>query len=142
MKRRSEHDELWSDLFSENTPAGFREMSLDRTLRSVRQHQRCRRICRLTVIAASPCVLALGLVLWPGRGTTLSKTTSGGSAAQASAVVPGTHIRLITDDELFAMFPNRPMALLGSANDRQFVLLDEVPKPAPQTSPATPPQRL
>ncbi len=142
MKRRAEPDELWGDLLAENTPGGFRETSLARTLAVVRQHQRHRRVCRLAVIAASPCVLLLGLVLWQERVATLPQTISSEPAAQASGVVPGTHIRLITDDELFAMFPNRPVALLGFAEDRHFVLLDEVPKPAPPTPPTPVTQKL
>lgn len=141
MKRRSEHDELWSDLLSENAPAAFREASLDRTLAAVRRHQRRRRLCGLAAITAAPCFLLLGVILWQAHET-LRSTASSGPIAQATGVVPGTHIQVITDEELFAMFPDRPAALLGSANDRHFVLLDEVPKPTPRASPATMTQSL
>jgi len=39
--------------------------------------------------------------------------------------VPGTNIRVVNDEELLAMFPDRPVALVGPPDKRQFVLLDQ-----------------
>ncbi len=46
-----------------------------------------------------------------------------------SPIVPGTSIRLVSDEELLAMFPDRPVALVGPPENRQFVFLDERPLP-------------
>lgn len=145
MKTRPEHDELWSDLLSENAPVDFRRASLERTLAAARGHQRRRRICRAAAMAVLPCVFFLAVFLWREGDTAIRRVASGGPAAappQAARAVPGTRIHLITDAELFAMFPDRPAALIGSDKDRQFVLLDELPKPAPRPDPAAARQRL
>ena len=44
---------------------------------------------------------------------------------ESDKTIPGTSIRVVNDDELMAMFPNRPVALVGPPERRQFVLLDE-----------------
>jgi hypothetical protein len=135
MKTRPEHDELWNDLLAETAPADFRQASLERTLAAARGHQRRRRVYRAGVITALPCALLIALVLWREGDAMRLRQASGDSPVKPgnpfAATVPGTRIRLITDAELFAMFPDRPVALIGSDEDRQFVLLDEVPKPSP-----------
>lgn len=86
----------------------------------------------------------------PGRASEVPSATKphstgappGADAASVSATVPGTRIRLLCDEELFAMFPGRPAALIGSGDERRFVLLDEVPKPAQTPTVALPPGSL
>jgi hypothetical protein len=145
MKTQPERDELWGDLLSEAGSAGFREAALDRTLAAVRRHQRWQRRLRLAATATVPCVL-LGLIFWQGRDAALRRSVSRDSAMPVTArppdVVPGTHIRLISDEELFAMFPDRPAALIGPDEDRRFVLLDEAAKPASHFHPSAKAQRL
>jgi hypothetical protein len=43
-----------------------------------------------------------------------------------------TGVRLLTDEQLLAMFPGRPVALIGPAGDQRLVFLDE---PAPDLPP-------
>jgi hypothetical protein len=70
------------------------------------------------------------LVMLARRGDHLSsqqsaKNISAPAAQPAVQTVPGTNIRLVSDEELLAMFPGRPVALVGPPEDRKFVFLDE-----------------
>jgi hypothetical protein len=39
-------------------------------------------------------------------------------------------VKLITDDELLALFPDRPVALIGKPGQQQLVFLDELETPS------------
>ncbi len=41
----------------------------------------------------------------------------------------GYDLEIITDEELFSLFPNRPLALVGKPGHQQLIFLDQ-----PQTS--------
>jgi hypothetical protein len=41
-------------------------------------------------------------------------------------------VEYITADQLFALFPNRPMALIGKPGHQQLIFLDKHPAGAPQ----------
>jgi hypothetical protein len=45
-----------------------------------------------------------------------------GEVAAVTAPEPG--VKIINDEELFALFPGRAVALIGKPGHRQFVLLD------------------
>jgi hypothetical protein len=123
MKTESDHNELLSDVLSENAPADFRNTSLQRTLASARQHRRARMVLR-TSAAAAICVALVAAILWQ-RNDSTNIAVKGGPSAPAVQTIPGTSIQLVSDDELLAMFPDRPVALVGPPGNRQFVFLDE-----------------
>jgi len=127
MKTKPDHDELLNEVLSESAPQNFREASLLRTLTSARRHRRTRSALHV-VGATGICFALLAGVIWHQRNSSSTANNRPESVApiQASApTVPGTNIRLVSDDELLAMFPDRPVALLGPPDKRQFVFLDE-----------------
>ena len=125
MKTPTEKENLLTDILSEETPADFRAASLERTLASVRQHRSRRRAIRMVGAACAVCAV-LATTFWKNPRTQEQKNIA--SAQPAIATVPGTNIRIISDEELLAMFPDRPVALIGPPEDRQFVFLDEARK--------------
>ena len=42
------------------------------------------------------------------------------------AMIEGTSIRILSDEELFAMFPNRPRGIIGPPDSPQILFLDEL----------------
>lgn len=130
MKTKPDHDELLNEVFSESASDDFRAALLERTLVSACRQRRLRRagrVCGTTVF----CVALLAAVFWQTREAATERLTKNGtqspSAPQTEVpTVPGTSIRLVSDDELLAMFPDRPVALVGPPENQRFVFLDEL----------------
>jgi len=68
-----------------------------------------------------PGLLILGLVLHLASGPSVAPP-----ALRVAAAPPAdtSKVKIITDEELFALFPNRAMALIGSPGHQQLVFLD------------------
>jgi hypothetical protein len=129
MKTKPDHDDLLADTLSATDDA--RAVSLERTLAYTRRVRRTRVAIR-AVACVAVFVAAISMVWQQTAPANLGHERRGPIASHEPVVrtVPGTTIRVLTDEELLAMFPNRPIALIGPADARQFVLLDE-PNPAP-----------
>ena len=126
MKTTPDHDELLHDVFSEVASPAIRAASLERALRAVRRQRTGRRVLRVGLALAVVVIAAAWF--WRTQRTPIGSPGKGELASAPSPpiqTVPGTNIRLVSDDELLAMFPDRPVALLGPPDNRQFVFLDE-----------------
>ncbi len=130
----SKQDPLLDDLLAGEEAASLRESSLEQMLSSVRQRQRQRQTRRIAVLAAVPALLALALVaMRPTAPVTQlagnSTPTTGGATARVARVESTSGeeapVHFISDDELLAMFPGRPVALIGPPGHQQFVFLDQ-----------------
>ncbi len=123
--KRAEKDRLLREIFTGDQASEFRQTSLERTLTSIRRNRRAHR-------AACVGALTFGLALLCSQILSPSKTAPQTLSAPARAIPQGTHpsgnafnLRFITDEELFALFPNRTIALIGKAGNQQLVFLDE-----------------
>lgn len=125
MKTPTEKENLLADILSEETSPDFRAASLERTLAVVRQRRSRQRAIRMAGAACIVCAF-LALSFWKSPRTPEQKNIA--SVQPSVPTVPGTNIRIINDDELLSMFPDRPVALIGPPEDRQFVFLDELRK--------------
>ncbi len=124
---RHEQNRLLKEILQGEELASFREVSLNRTLAAVQQRRRQRNAIRAGALAALP-VLVIALVLLrssnPFRGSTLpgaSGPVAGGRTVNASQP---ESVEVISDQELFALFPGRQMALIGKPGHQQLVFLD------------------
>jgi len=93
----------------------------------MRQQQRRRRVVRICALVAVPLLFAVAILSRRAPEVSGRLTVS---ANPPPAVVPGPHarggdIKFITDEELFALFPNRPLALVGKPGQQQLVFLDQ-----------------
>jgi hypothetical protein len=121
-----ERDELLDEIMSGDNASNLRETSLDRTLQAVRRQQRLHHTIR--GVGAVAIVGLVATVVWNQQRLEHDQiATSSPNVARTdvSKTIPGTSIRVLNDEELLAMFPNRPVALVGGPENRQFVLLDE-----------------
>jgi hypothetical protein len=118
MNNRSDRERLLADLFSDATPAGFRDASLERALAQARRARSHRRLAlTLTALAA----LAASLPFLFKAHPPVSAPTL---AATAKAPLAAAKVRIISDDELLNLFPGRAVALVGPSNHRKLVFLD------------------
>jgi hypothetical protein len=124
MKTESDRNELLSDILFENGSMDFRNASLQRTLLSARRHRRARMGLRAAA-AAAVCAALFAVPFLQRNSSRQSLAENTSHPSPQVQTVPGTKIQVVNDDELLAMFPDRPVAIVGPPENRQFVFLDE-----------------
>lgn len=121
--KRNDSDRLLNQVLADQEWESFRHASLELGLAALRRRRRGRRAAQVGVLAG---LLSLGTFVAvftsersPGRMTRLPAPSKGLASGDKNGV------KIITDEELFALFPNRPMALVGKPGHQQLVFLDE-----------------
>jgi hypothetical protein len=116
------NDSLLHDLLQDGAGAAFREASLNTMLSAARRTRRQRKTLRLAGCAA---VLLLGATaIWQRPNIPTAPTAIASHNSPVAADPARKPIRYIDDKELLSLFPNRPVALIGSAQGQQLILLD------------------
>jgi hypothetical protein len=122
MNRR-EQETILREVLGSEEELDFRRTTLETGLKAMGQRRR-RRMVRLGFLTVTPIVAAL--VLWfKGAVEPWATQAKRTEQAQVSAQSKNDDVKLISDQELFALFPNRPMALIGSPGHQQLVFLGE-----------------
>jgi hypothetical protein len=124
-------DDLLQEIFTESASDDFRAAALERTLISARRQRRLRRAGRVCG-AIAICAAILGAIFWHTQEAASDRVARNSIQSPTTPqtevpTVPGTSIRLVSDDELLGMFPDRPVALVGPPANQRFVFLDELP---------------
>lgn len=128
--KHPEHDRLLKEIVTGEELADFREASLQQGLTAIRQQRRRQRALRLGALAAVPVAVVLGIVFSRSPKPPVREiAASNASPVAVSSAPPGTApVKLINDDELLALFPDRPVALIGKPGQQQLVFLDKPAK--------------
>ncbi len=112
------HDQLLHEIFGGDELSVVRRSSLEAGLASLKRQRLYARVAKAALLL--PVLLALILVMRPTP--TAQRIPPNGSRP------PQPSTRIISEKELFALFPNRPMALVGKPGHQRLVFLDQ-PKP-------------
>jgi hypothetical protein len=125
--KHPEHDRLLNEIVTGEELAGFREASLQQALTAIRRQRRRQRSLRLGALAAVPVVVALAIVFSRSPKPPLREiAASKASPVAVSSVQPQiAPVKLINDDELLALFPDRPVALIGKPGQQRLIFLDQ-----------------
>lgn len=128
MRTPDELDQLLNDVLSPETSEDIRTTTLDQGLTALRQRKRKRVLIQRVGVctAAASVLIALVVSLTPPTEKP-STSVAAVSPAPVDKTVPGTNIRIISDEELFALFPDRPLALVGPKGHQELIFLDEKP---------------
>jgi hypothetical protein len=119
--KRSEQDRLLREILDDGDAANFRAASLARGLAFLQRRRRRNRLAQAGAAVILPLLLISGLVAH------LASRPSAAPPPVRPASAPPTDtgkVKIITDEELFALFPNRALALIGSPGHQQLVFLD------------------
>lgn len=120
---KSDNDRLLNELLAGDELDAFRRASLEESLALIRgrnvRRQRLRRAALVAVFVLVPAILLKDLVPRQGNRT----------ARVVSRPVSKQDVEVISDEQLFALFPNRPLALVGKPGQQQLVFLDELNPP-------------
>jgi hypothetical protein len=138
MKPDPKHS-LLDELLSDDPLGRLREATLEQGLLLVRRRRRIRRIARTSGWIG--ILVALGITIpalfrsQPAHDHATQPTDPDAGAIAQTAVEPPvesdeeTGVRFLTDDQLLALFPGRPVALIGPAGNQRLVFLDEPTHP-------------
>jgi len=124
--RRSEQEQLLNDILAERDLSHLREITLQSGLLALQAHRKRRRARRTLVLAAVPFLLgSVFLIDWRIRPMRGSAPGTAATAAGALLQKEDSGVKIISDDELFALFPNRSLALVGKPGHQELVFLDQ-----------------
>jgi hypothetical protein len=144
----TDQDRLLSEILNDGEAANFRAASLARGLDFLQRRRRRKRLAQAGAVLLLSGLLILGLFVHPASGPSPTARMISWAARQrrpaedlkinvqhpatppvvrAAAAAPATDtgkVQIITDEELFALFPNRAMALIGAPGHQRLVFLD------------------
>ena len=125
--KHPEHDRLLNEIVTGEELANFREASLQQGLTAIRRQRRHHRFVRLGALAVLALLAALGIVFSRSPKPALREIAASNASpvAVSSAQTRTAPVKLINDDELLALFPDHPVALIGKPGQQQLVFLDQ-----------------
>lgn len=130
--KRPDQDKLLREMLSGEEVSDFRNASLAGGLASLRKRRRYRRAAQAGVVMVLTLLVAIGIVrehgtVKPARTAREMASIKPPPATAAASPAPSAEtspVKTISDEELFALFPGRSMALIGSPGRQQLVFLD------------------
>jgi len=105
----------------------FRERSLARGLKMVRRKRRGRRLARVgagLLGVATLCLTLLGILAERAGMYSAMHVEKAAVVESTKSAEPG--VKIINEEELFALFPNRPIALIGKPGEERIYFLDTI----------------
>ena len=124
-----DREKLLKEILPREDLADFRQTSLEHGLTRLRRQRRTRYALRTVAAVAAFCFLSLAIFLKPHHPAP-NNVSVAQSPQPVAAPAPTDHVTFITDDELLAVFTNRPVALIGKPGQQRLVFLDQVHEPA------------
>jgi hypothetical protein len=125
--KRSEQDRLLKEILAVEEPSDFRQASLDLALMSIRRKRQTRRIACTCVLSGLMVALASEIILNHRPKSSLQEVATSSLPGLTAFPPPAdtVKVKFITDEELLALFPDRPVALIGRPGHQQLVFLDK-----------------
>ena len=129
--KSSEHDPLLTEILTGDEPSDFRRTSLEHALKSLRRQRRWRTVRAGAAASLTLLLVCLFLFHRPAKAPVRQIVFSPPRPSAVPAPPTRTaEVKFITDDELLALFPDRPVALIGKPGHQQLVFLDKPVSPA------------
>jgi hypothetical protein len=118
----TDHDKnkLLGEILGDDELNQLREGSLLRGVKEMRQRRQRATIARISVLASLVALLAV-VAFYP-RAQPAHQALK--RVAMAHTTEAASKVEYINKDQLFALFPNRPMALVGKPGHQQVIFLD------------------
>jgi hypothetical protein len=127
-------EELLNEILAAEDQSDFRRQTLAHGLVALRQRARRRRMVQMGLLGVVPCLLGAGMLLLHAHDRTTESRNRQARLAGGQASSPRRNdlppVKIINDEQLFALFPDRPLALIGKPGHQQLVFLDR-PAAAP-----------
>jgi hypothetical protein len=123
--KSSDRDKLLGEILRDENLEHARAASLDGMLRAVRGRRHYR-----AALSGAAAALVLGAVM-----LVVTRRAPSPSESSALAGVKSSGVRIVTDEQLLALFPDRSVALIGRPGEQRLVFLEgsNPSSPAAQT---------
>ena len=121
-----DRDKLLNELLTPDGRTGLRERSLQQGLVALRRERRKRQVVRAGILLCLPLLIFAAVTL--GRGPARQPKLRNSSPEVALSSTPRintSEVKIISDEELFALFPGRSLALIGKPGHQRLVFLDQ-----------------
>lgn len=131
------HDKerLLNEMIGGEQLEAFRQATLECGLSALRRRRRYKRIVKVSGLACVPLLATLFVLSRSNMSPPKNAATSTAPIILAASDAARTRgVKIISDEELFALFPNRAMALVGKPGHQQLLFLD---RPQPAAEPVT-----
>ena len=128
-------DRLLNEILDGKRLETLRHATLESGLGALRRRRQKRRIAQVCMLASLPLIALAMLLLYTQSRVQSVVKSDPASLPLAVGRNASPQIKLLTDEELFALFPNRSMALVGKPGHQQLIFLDPsqtVPEPVTQ----------
>ena len=122
--RRNDQDELWRDCLAGDEVQDFKQEALAQMLVAVRRRKRRQHMIRLGALAIIPAAALLAFYFRPHEMVSPIQSVSASPTVKPAAPPQQQPVGIISDEELFALFPGRSMALIGRPGDQRLIFLD------------------
>src|SRR5438270_13138890 len=109
-----DRDKLLHELLAPDGGTGLRERSLQQGLVALRRERRKRQVVRAAILFCLPLLIFAAVTL--GRGPAQQPKLRNSRPEVALSSTPrsnASEVKIISDEELFALFPGRSLALIG-----------------------------
>jgi len=118
-----DQNQLLDGILGDDELDQVRQASLLRGLKEMRRRRQRAMFARVSMLAL-PALLLAAAVFYPRYQPTHQAP---GPAALSLASEAASKVEYINAEQLFALFPNRPMALIGKPGHQQVIFLDNHP---------------
>jgi len=122
MKSPDENS-LLKEILKDEKLAEVRRASLDASLALIRRRRRTRHALQFGALALFATLGAEVFLRQPPRPSIVASNQTNEVAVPPKAQ-PEPPVKAITDEELFALFPDRAVALIGKPGQQEFVVLN------------------
>jgi hypothetical protein len=124
--KKHEQDELLKELLGGEEVSDFRQASLQGGLVEIRRRRARKLAVRTAAMLLLPLIAVLAVLIHRRSEPPTKQIASVKLAAMAHAATKANTagVKIISDEELFALFPGRSMALVGKPGEQTLVFLD------------------
>ncbi len=126
-----DREKLLKKILPHEDLADFRQASLEHGLTRLRRQRRTRYAIRVGAAAIAFCFLSL-VIFFKAQHPVRNDVSVAQSPPPLPASVASDHVTFISDDELLALFTNRPVALIGKPGQQRLVFLDQAHGKSPR----------
>jgi hypothetical protein len=121
----SEQNRLLREILAGEETPDFRRASLETGLAALRRRRQQRQIVRAGVWLALPLALAVGILLQRSAAPVNRPRVAAVAPPATAPSVSETdapQVKIITEEELLALFPGRTVALIGKPGHQQLLV--------------------
>ena len=123
--KNSDENPLLKEILTDENLSALRHASLKQGLNTIRRQRRIRRAMHAGMFVLIPTLMIFTLRKPISNNVGRISSPRVQETTSASIAPAESGIKMISDEELFALFPGRSVALIGKPGQQELLVLDE-----------------